>query len=65
MSAIGVSLSAGDDGGQRSGPIPAEGGLAPVEEVTAQEVKKLLRICIPVLVAGMVAVFLKNMETFY
>ena len=38
MSAIGVSLSAGDDGGQRSGPVPAEAGLAQVEEVHIAEV---------------------------
>ena len=33
MSKVGVSLSAGDDGGQRSGPVPTEASLAPVEEV--------------------------------
>ena len=33
MSEVGVSLSAGDDGGQRSGSAPAEAGLAQVEEV--------------------------------
>ena len=33
MSAVGVSLSAGGDGGQRSGPVPAEASLAPVEKI--------------------------------
>ena len=33
MSAVGVSLSAGDDGGQRSGPVPAEASLAPMEKI--------------------------------
>ena len=33
MSAVGVSLSAGDDGGQCSGPVPAEAGLVQVEEI--------------------------------
>ena len=29
MSAVGGSLSTGDDGGQRSGPVPPEVGLTP------------------------------------